>query len=249
MVGLKNTIRKRFIAAQSDSLLIETIQTESKTHRQRLRILTLKGTWYANEDNQLVFESLGEKGKREKFTFKGSWKVNNNQQIEYTSKDGRGTLFFKGYWQIFSANKLVYIFEGSSKSRFEFKVQLESLTLQPKKGEIRYRIGIGLRRSRKARPSGEVVILYGEWKFSRNLGLSFKMNYGASKVRAIEFGAEVTFDRNQVNLALKNEVGKPLCITLTITRKLFKALDAKAFIRLETCRDEQGVEAGVSIPF
>ncbi len=215
---------------------------------QQLRILKLKGTWRANKYNELVFQATGYKTQPEKFTFKGSWKLNNNQQVEYTSEDGRDTLVFKGYWKFPSKNRLVYAFEGSSTSRFEFKVQLESSTLQPKKGEIRYRIGIGVRQSRITLP-GQLLILYGEWKFSRNLGLSFQMDYGKGRVKAIEFGAEVTFSRNKVNLALKNEFGKPLGITLTMTHKFLKINNAKAFLRLKSRQNEQAVEAGVILPF
>jgi hypothetical protein len=244
----KNNIRKRFIVAESDTLVIETIQTESETHRQRLRILKLKGTWRANAYNELVFEVTLRKGPPETYIFKGSWKLNKNQQIVYISEDGRDTLTFKGYWILPSFDRLVYIFEGSSTSRFEFKVQLESSVLNPKQGQIRYRIGIGIRQSRKTLP-GQLLILYGEWKFGRNLGLTFQMDYGRDKVRSIEFGAKVTFGRNKVIFTLKNESGEPLGITITMTHKFLKSFDAEAFIRLKSRKDEYGVEAGLSIPF
>lgn len=244
----KNSLRKRFIAVESDVLVIETIQTESKTNRQSLRLLKLKGTWYANDYNELCFEVTLRKGPPETYTFKGSWKLNNNQQIEYTSGDGRDSLTFKGYWDISSANRLVYILEGSSTSRFEFKVQLESPTLYPKKGEIRYRIGVGVRQSRLSTP-GQILILYGEWKFGRNLGLTFQMDYCQSKVKTMEFGAEVTFGRNKIIFALKNEFDGPLGITLTMTHKFLKAYNAEAFIRLKSRQKEQAIEAGLTIHF
>jgi len=244
----KNTLRKRFIAAESDALVIETIQTESKTHRQSLRLLKLKGTWRANDYNELCFEVTLRKGPPETYTFKGSWKLNNNQQIEYTSEDGRDTLTFKGYWNISAANRLVYIFEGSSTSRFEFKVQLESPTFYPKKGEIRYRIGVGLRQSRLTVP-GQLLIFYGEWKFGRNLGLNFQMDYGQGKLKVIEFGATVTFGRNKVIFALKNELDESLGITITMTHKFLEHLDAEAFVRLKSRQKEQAIEAGITIPF
>ncbi|MHB8155095.1 MAG: hypothetical protein ACYDFR_03470 [Candidatus Omnitrophota bacterium] len=258
----RSSLRKRFISAESDSLVIETIQTEiiqpslrggeaDEAISQRgshLRILKLKGTWLANEYNELVFEVTVRKGPPEKYTFKGSWKLNNNQQIEYTTEDGRDRLTFKGYWNISSASRLVYIFDGSSTSRFEFKVQLESPTFYPKKGEIRYRIGVGLRQSRLSAP-GQILILYGEWKFGRNLGLTFQMDYGQGKVRAIEFGATVTFGRNKVIFALKNEFGEPLGVTLTMTHKFLKHLDAEVFLRLKSRQKEQAIEVGITIPF
>ena len=246
---LNDNIRKRFIAVESDSLVIETIQTESLARRQCLRILKLKGTWRANDYNELVFEVNCRKGPPETYTFKGNWKLNNNQQIEYTSADGRDTLTFKGYWQLPSADRLAYIFEGSLTSRFEFKVQLESPTLYPKKGEIRYRIGVGIRQSRLAGGHEQIIILYGEWKFGRNLGLTFQMDYGQGKVQSIEFGAIVTFGRSKVIFVLQDEAGKPLGMTLTMTHKFLESFDAEEFIRLKSRRDEYGVEAGMSIPF
>jgi hypothetical protein len=243
----KNTLRQRFIAAESDSLVIETIQTDSLNSRQRLRLLKLKGTWRANNDNQLCFEVTARQGPPQTYTFKGSWKFNNNQQIEYLSEDGRDQLTFKGYWNISSANRLVYILEGSSVSRFEFKVQLESPTLLPKKGQIRYRLGAAIRSNRlKASP---LIILYGEWKFGRNLGVIFQMDYGQGKIKCLEFGAVVTFGRNKVIFALKDEIDKPLGITLTMTHKFIKSIDAEAFIRLKSRQKEQAIEVGISVPF
>jgi hypothetical protein len=240
-------IRRRFIAAESDSLTIETIQEIDKGCN-RLRLLKLKGTWRANQYNELVFEAVGHKGKPERFTFRGAWKVNRNQQVEYTFEDGRGIVVFNGYWDFPSRNRLVYILEGSSTSRFEFRVQLESANLRPKQGQIRFRIGIGLRSSRLTKP-GRLLILYGEWKISRNLSLSFRMDYGNKTVRAIEFGAKVAFGRNDLSFAVLSESGKPLGITLTMTHKFLKSLNAKAFLRLKSCQKEQGLEAGFSLPF
>ncbi len=251
MIKLKDTFRKRFIAAESDTLVIETIQTISKTKRQKFRLLKLKGIWSANKYNELVFETSCRRGsakKPDKYTFKGSWKINKNQQIEYSCGEGPDVLTFKGHWDISSSNKLVYMLEGSSTSRFEFKVQLESPTLYPKKGEIRYRIGIGIRQSRLSGP-GQIIILYGEWKFGRNLGITFRMDYGQGRVKAITFGAGVTFGRNKINFALKNEFGEPLGITLTMTHKFLEAIDAEAFVRLKSRQKEQAVEAGITIPF
>lgn len=250
-IKLKDTFRKRFIAAEFDTLVIETIQTIEENKESpgaKLCILKLKGIWYANDYNELCFEVSARKGPPETYIFKGSWKLNKNQQVEYTSEDGHDTLTFKGYWNISSANRLVYLFEGSSTSRFEFKVQLESSMFYPKKGEIRYRIGVGLRQSRLTAP-GKILILYGEWRFGRDLGLTFQMDYGQGNIRAIEFGATVTFGRNKFIFALKDEFGKPLGITLAITHKFLEHLDAEVFLRLKSRQKEQVIETGISIPF
>jgi hypothetical protein len=244
----KKTLRQRFICAKSDTLVIETIQTDILDRRQHLGIIQLKGTWRANASNELCFTAAAPEGTPKTYTLKGRWKLNDNQQIEYTSEDGRDSLTFKGYWQISVANRLVYILEGSSTSRFEFKVQLESPTLLPKAGQLRYRLGVGIRRSR-ASSGSPVIVLYGEWKFGRNLGLVFQMDYGRGKIRGIEFSAEATFGANKVIFALKDEFGKPLGITLTMTHKFLKNLDASAFLRLKSLQKEQAIEAGVSLPF
>ncbi|MDO8662331.1 MAG: hypothetical protein Q7K98_03825 [Candidatus Omnitrophota bacterium] len=245
---LKDTLRKRFIAVESDTLVIETIQTESKTLRQRLRVLRLKGTWRANIQNELCFDAVLRRGPPEHYSFKGTWKLNNNQQIEYNCGEGPDVLTFKGHWGISSANRLVYALEGSSTSRFEFKVQLESSTLYPKAGQIRYRIGIGARKNRLT-AAGQMLILYGEWKFGRDLGLIFQMNYGQGRVKSIVFGAEVTFDHNKLIFALRNEFGETLGLTLTMTHQFLEDLDTEAFIRLKSRRNEQAIEVGITIPF
>ena len=251
LIKTKDTFRKRFILAESDGLVIETIQTISKTKRQKLRLLKLKGTWCANEFNELVFEVAGRRGsakRPDKYTFKGSWKINDNQQIEYHCGEGPDVLIFKGYWNISSFNKVVYYLEGSSTSRFEFKVQLESPSISPKAGEIRYRIGIGARQSRLTEHS-PVISLYGQWKFGRNLSLTFQMDYGQGKLREIDFGAAVTFGHNRITFALENELGEPLGITLKMTHKFLETFDAQAFIKLKSRQNEQAIEVGVSIPF
>ncbi|MFH0855077.1 MAG: hypothetical protein V1869_00965 [Candidatus Omnitrophota bacterium] len=244
---IQDTLRKRFICAETDSLVIETIQTESKTLRQRLRMLKLKGAWRANSRNELCFDVALRKGRPQTYTFKGAWKLDDNQQIEYSSGQGPDVLTLKGHWDISSANRLVYILEGSSTSRFEFKAQLESPVIYPKAGQIRYRIGIGSRKSRLT--GGQLLIFYGEWKFGRNLGLVFQMDYGQGRVKAILFGAELTFGRNKVIFALKSELGEPLGMALTMTHKYLEHLDTKAFIRLKSRSKEQAVEAGITIPF
>jgi len=247
-IKLKDTVRKRFIAAESDHLVIETIQTESKTCRQHLRILKIKGTWRANWRNELCFEASAAKGPPKTYTFAGGWKLNKNQQIEYTHTQSSSTLIFNGHWDISGAHRLVYFLEGSSTSRFEFKAQLESFSLVPKKGRIRFRLGAGIKRSRLRRP-GRLIVLYGEWKFGRNLGLLFQMDYGAGRIQAIEFGARVTFGRGKVDFALKNESGKPLGVTLTMTHKFLKLTGSEAFIRLKSAQNERRIETGINLPF
>ena len=75
------------------------------------------------------------------------------------------------------------------------------------------------------------------------------MDYGQGKVKSIAFGAEVTFGRNKLIFALRNEFGEPLGVTLTMTHKFLEDLDAEAFVRLKSRQNEQAIEAGITIPF
>ena len=244
-----DNIRRRFIAAESDTLIVETMQEESLSSREHLRLVKLKGTWRANEYNELCFEVSLRKGPPETITFKGTWKLNDNQQIKYTNEDGRDTLTFKGYWQISSANRIAYILEGSSTSRFEFKVQLESPVLYPKKGEIRYRIGIGIRQSRLTVP-GQMLILYGEWKFGRKVGLIFKMEYEKGEVHSVNFGAKVNLSKqDEMIFDITDEKGKPLGFSLKFSHRFLKELDASVFTRIKAAHNEYGADIGVKIPF
>jgi hypothetical protein len=239
------TKRRRFIAAESEGLIIEAVESDA-AGRDHLRLVKLRGTWRANARNELVFELSGHECKPKSIVLKGRWRLNKNQQIEYSTADGRDNLTFQGYWQLPSAKKLVYIFEGSSTSRFEFKAQLESPNLQPKKGEIRYRIGIGARKSRL----GQVIALYGEWKFGRNLGLSFEMPYSGGRVRQVRFGALLRFSpRDELSLDLLTGEGKEMGCRLTFTRRFLKKLNALAFIRLQKMRDAGRIDVGMKIPF
>lgn len=246
--SLKEIIRTRFIAAESDALVLETIQTESLTCRQHLRLLKIKGTWHANAQNELCFEADLHRGPPQTYTFKGAWQVDKNQQIEYRFADGLSTLVFKGHWDISSASRLAYILEGSSTSRFVFKAQLESPSLSPKKGELRFRLGSGIRKSRLGgrRP---IVILYGEWKIGRNLGLIFQMDYGRGQVKAMEFGAAVTFGRNKIDFMLRDKRGQSWGARLTLTHKFLRVSNAQAFIKLEANRKQYGIDGGFTVPF
>ena len=248
-----NSLRKRFIAVEGDLLVIETIQTlEGDTLTgapTRLRILKLKGTWRANEENELCFDVALHKGATETYTFKGAWKINQNQQIEYSSGDGPDILTFKGFWDISSANRLVYALEGSSSSRFEFKVQLESPSFYPKEGQIRYRIGIGVRENRLTVPD-QVIILYGEWKFSRTLGLVFEMEYLRGVIQALKFAAELDFTKNdQISFNLTVKEGEPLGFNVVFTHDFIKQHDAQAFVRLKKIREEYAVDLGIRKTF
>ena len=93
--------RSRFILAESDGLVLETIQTYSANPprrgqppietkgiacKQELRLLKLKGTWRANPYNELVFEASGRKGEQ---VGEDRLRVQEEEEADYATEHDR----------------------------------------------------------------------------------------------------------------------------------------------------------------
>ncbi len=247
-------LKGEVISADSDKLVFQ-IQSSDKSGQNHIHILKLSGAWKADEFNRLAFE-VRKKGEPDVLAFKGIWRVNKNQEISYDyekaglkTKDRiSNTLTFRGFWEINSRNRLTYILSRQLNSRFDFRAQLESPTLYPKEGVIKYRIGIGLKGQK---PYGDKIIsIFGAWKFSRIGGLNFEVDYGKHSVQAIRFGADIYLTKeNSIVFCLNNRINQPLGISVIFTRRFLKKLDAELFLKLKKLRGESGVEAGTRIPF
>lgn len=235
----------------------ETLSFEVKTHTEdsetHIQILKLGVSWFTDDTNRLSF--VIKKHSPDILTLEGQWEINQNQQVTYkyekeelkTKRKIFEELTFEGFWQITSANRLTYILKHTTDSRFDFRAQIETPTIYPQEGKIKYRIGCGLREDKS---SGRIVYLYGTWKFTRRLGLAFQVDCGNGDICESEFGADFSFDENsQVAFRLKNTSGEPLGVSLIFTHKFLKSLDAQVFLRLKKSWDENRIEAGVSIPF
>jgi len=247
-------IKAKIISAQADKLVFE-IKSVDNNGLLKLGILQLTGVWQADDLNQLSF-AVTKTGNPDILTLKGAWQLNKNQQISYifqrvelkTKSKSSSVITFSGFWQIAVKDRLSYIFSTGTKSRFDFKVQFETPTVYPQKGVIKYRIGIGLKEQRPDKQ--KIISLYGTWKINRRIGLIFEIEYAHGEIYAMEFAAEVRLSQNnQVTFALKNKRGEDLGITVTFTHKLLKQLDSKFFLRLKYSRQEQGADIGLSFPF
>lgn len=245
------TIRGNIISCDTDILAFE-VKSYDRDGLLHIQVLKLNVTLFADKSNRICFTA--KRLQPDVLTLAGNWEVNENQQIIYqyertglkTKTKVTNTLIFRGFWQISSADRLTYILKHSSDSRFDFRAQIETPTIYPQKGVIKYRLGLGLREDKtKAR----IITLYGTWKFSRNLGLVFEIDYGKEGLKSIEFSADVTFQKNIVTFSLKDKEGEPLSLALTFTHRFLKRLDAEAFLRLKAQGKETGVEAGFKIPF
>lgn len=249
--GDRLVLKGEIISTDRDILAFE-MKSYDRDGLLHIQILKLSITLFADESNRLCF--MVKKLRSDILMLAGSWEVNENQQIiyEYERTDLKtktkicNSLIFRGFWQIGSANRLTYILKHSSDSRFDFRAQIETPNIYPKEGVIKYRLGIGIRENKSAE---KIISLYGAWKFSRNLGLVFEMDYNREGLESIEFAADVSFQKNTISFGLKDKEGEPLGIALTFTHRFLKELNAEVFLRLKALGAESGIEAGLKIPF
>jgi len=214
------------ISCESDKLVFE-LKTVDKNGLLQVRILKLSGVWLADDSNQIYF-SVSKKDSPDTLTLQGAWQLNKNQQIVYTcektnlkTKDKiSSTLTFSGFWQISSANKLTYILSTGLNSKFDFKAQIETPTIYPKEGLIKYRLGIGFEGLSPKGTVPQIISLYGTWKINRDIGVSFDMEYAKGQIRTLDFGAEVNFNKdNEAIFNLKNDFGEDLGISVVFKHK------------------------------
>lgn len=247
------TIKGDIISTGADILAFQ-IKTYDRNGLLHIQILQLSVIWLADQANRLSF--IVKKHTPDILTFGGDWQLNQNQQITYvyektelkTKTKVSRVLTFEGFWQINSANKLTYILRHSLDSKFDFRAQVETPSIYSQEGIIKYRLGVGVKQA--SRTKEKVVCLYGIWKFSRKLGLSFQVDYDNGVISKVEFAADVTFSRrNEVTFALKNKKGEPLGFNVIFTHKFLNSLNAEAFLRLKESWKEKRADLGVRIPF
>ena len=232
----KLVLKGKILDCQKNYLLFQ-IKTKTSGTKESISFLKLKGFWQSDKFNRLTFE-ITKKENPDTLAFKGLWSVNKKQKITYlyqkanltTKKKISQKLTFDGFWQISEKNRLKYLLAGSKSSLFDFKAYLQSNNLYPKKGVIKYRIGIGAKEQKQER----IISLYGEWKFSRKLGLTFEMNYGGGQINRIQFASTVNLNKeNKIIFTLKDKNNKPLGITITFKRDLFPRKDLEYFLQLK----------------
>lgn len=247
-------LKGEIIACEKEALVFE-IKSHNKEGLSQFRLLKLTGVWAVNELNQISF-TIRKKDNPDTLIFQGTWQLNQNQQVVYTyEKTGLKTknkcsytLTFSGFWQITSAHRLTYIISQGTDSKFDFKAQIETPNLYPKDGVIKYRIGVGAKESKPEKT--QIVSLYGTWKFSRELGFTFDMEYSKGQIYSFSFGAEANFDKNnQIIFNLTSKEREKLGMNLIFTHRFLKRFDAELFTRLKTSREESGIDVGIRIPF
>jgi hypothetical protein len=186
---------KTSLVSFESNCLIFSLGAVDSLGSYKVRRLRLEGRWQADKDNRLCFLVNRTGLRQEIFTLEGSWKVKNNT-LTYaykttdlkTKKKALQELSFEGLWDISSKNRLVYILYAELNSLFRFRVYFQTPSIQGKKGAIQYRLGAGVRKGSR----DKIITLYGVWKFSKT-GISFEMDYGGSRIKAVRFRAVVKF--------------------------------------------------------
>ncbi len=249
-------LRGNIISCDADKLIFQ-IKNKDRHGQLHIYFLKLDGFWQADEYNRINFIVKRNREPADILLLNGIWKLSRSQQIVYvyektnlkTKTKVNHSLTFSGYWQINSTQQITYIFLRDSRSRFDFRAQIESPNLYPQEGLIKYRLGWGVKTSRSSSVPRSIC-LYGTWKFSRDFQLYFQMNYGQGRVQKVFFGTQIRINKkDEIVLALNNSKNKPLGMNIILTHRFLKKFDARAFLRLQIQHGAPKVETGLTIPF
>lgn len=248
----KLTLKGRITESGADFIIFK-VKTKSENNKQIVSFLKLKGLWYSDKFNRLSFEVKRSRNP-ETLVFGSVWQLNKQQKIVYsyeraklkTKKKIKESIVFDGFWQINQRNRLKYILSGSRESIFNFKVQVESPNIYPKKGAIKYRLGVGTGVLRKEK----VISLYGNWNFSRKLGLSFSIDYGSGQLKKAYLGAKVKIAKNKdLTFSLRDAQYKPFGLALKFNHKLFTENELEYFLKAKKTHQDLYFGSGITIRF
>lgn len=244
--------KSELLASQANKLIF-SLASQEKEGLEKIYLLKLEGKWQADIHNRLCFLVQRSGTRYDTLTLGAGWEVNENntliyryQKISLKRKEKiEKTLTFQGFWQIDAKNKLTYSLDLENKSAFCFKAGLETPSILGKNNTIKYRTAIGIKGGRLFKV--QTVTLYGLWKFSRQLGLCFEMDYERYKVKEISFGATCRLtDTDEITFQLKNSEGKDLGLSVNFSRT-FLNKNARWFIRLTQDAKASRVEGGITI--
>jgi hypothetical protein len=244
--GDELTLKGEILDVRKDSLLF-AMTTAAKQGAQSTYVLTLSGSWKADERNRLSFRVRKESGRYDILAFTGAWDLDDNNQIVYEYESSKllrkkvraHTLIFKGCWHISENLRVSYLLGGDTDRALSFQTSAGVF----KKDRILYEVGI--RASKSARPVTRTVALFGTWNVSRDLGLVFETGYEDGKPHRMIFGADARLtDKDTVLFRLKGKPGfKGLGASLELSHRILGG-DGEAFVRALKDERELAVYAG-----
>ena len=234
--GDKLTIKGEIKDAKANKLVFSVAAKEGLS-QYRGYILKLSGSWQADKYNRLTFNVKRNKSVTDILTFKGGWSINKQNQIIYTYEKARlktkekvtKTIILKGHWNITEKHRILYVLNKKIDSQFDFKVSLG----KPLARGLQYKIGIG------NVPAKEKITLLGKWKVNERLGVLFEMPYEKGKLQSIVFGASCKLGKNSnLDFKLRNELGKDLGMDIKLSREILKD-QGEIFFRAITSKKEK----------
>jgi len=242
-IGDEITLQGEIIHVDAYSLAFAVTQrTEAGAYITN--ILRLRGWWQADRDNRITFRVAKGQGRSDELVFGGIWEVKRRHRLAYTYKryrTARGlkrhTVKFRGYWRMMRRNVLTYQMAYGNAAAFNFRVGTGIV----RRNNITFDVGIG--RSKRGRPSRKSVVLYGNWRIVKGSWLFFDIEYDKGVIRAMKFGAYATiFGNNKIRFVLKNEAGKNLGITFTLSKRFLG--NGKTFMKFLYGKKEKAVYIG-----
>ena len=246
--GDELTLEGRIIDVRGNELLFAVTTTTLEDARSTY-VLTLGGSWQADDRNRLTFAVRKEGGKVDILTFTGAWELDKNNRIIYQyekaalirKKRETHTLTFKGCWQIGRSGRLSYAMSADTGSVFNFSASASVF----KEDRIQYELGMGL--TERGKPLVRTIRIFGAWNLLRDVGLTFEVEYENGRAAAIVFGAQASLtDNDTVSFKLRDAVeDRDVGITLELSRKILKG-DGEAFLRMLASGREASICAGAA---
>jgi len=238
------------VSAEANRLTFR-LDEQSRDEDVRLRRMSLRGRWQADERNRLTFLAERGQGRQEMLALEGGWEVDERNELVYrfertqlkTKARELHRIRFDGYWEIGPDRRLTYVLDADSDSAFRFRGAFQTATVLQRRGSLRYQVGVEV--WGRSRP--QTVTLFGKWKLSRDLSLDFEIPYSGRFRRALSFGAEYSWDnRTTVSARLTTPDGGPLGLEVALHRDFLKG-QGEAFVRLRRSLEETAAEAGVRV--
>jgi len=242
------TLKGEILDAEKDFLSFK-IRSKPSEGITRVTYLRLRGVWRSDRFNRITFE-VRKRERPDVLIFRNAWQLANNKEIVYIYEKfktrEKHTLTLRGYWELSDKNRLTYVIEKGNKSRFDFRVNLQTPNLYPARGKIKYRIGIGLKKRREEK----LIVLAGTWKFSRELGLTFEMDYGKDRIRRLRFSSRLSLKGgDKLIFSLYTRDNQPLGISITFRREELAHKDYEYFLRLKKEGRDATLKFGGKIRF
>lgn len=200
------------IAAEPELLVLAVTETAG-TGRVFTRTLRLSGKWRVTPANEIEFAFTKPELRKRSISFGANWRVNDDNELELSL--GRDRVALKGNWDIAGLNRLSYQIGRGTGQVMEFRASFGTKSLVAKKGELRYELGVGADRTRRTKR----LTLFGKWRLSRALGLSFEIEYANGRKRAIRFGGEIHPSGDKtISVDLVARDRKPLGVEVLFTQ-------------------------------